>query len=154
MRTGETLACARILTFFLLAMPAPLLAQEIETSVGEPSVKTGRPASSETPSFTFRKRRVRVDTDARLQAIIERIRRYQHYPGIARESGAQGAATVSFQILPDGRLHDLRVKNTSGNAFLDDASLEAVRKSAPLPYLDKTLVLTIRYTLLRTTDQP
>ena len=154
MRTGKTLVCARILTFFLLTMPAPLLAQEIETSVDAPSVKTGRPASSETPSFTFRKRRVRVDSDARLQAILERIKRHQHYPGIARESGAQGAATVSFQILPDGRLHDLRVKNTSGNAFLDDASLEAVRKAAPLPYLDKTLVLTIRYTLTRTTDQP
>ena len=98
MRTGGTLVCARILTFFLLTMPAPLLAQEIETSVDAPSVNTSRPASPETPSFTFRKRRVRVDSDARLQAILERIKRYQHYPGIARESGTEGAATVSFRF--------------------------------------------------------
>ena len=64
----------------------------------------------------------------------------------------EGAATVSFRVLPDGRLRGLRIKKTSGNAHLDHASLEAVRKAAPLPWLDKTLVLTIRYTLTRTTD--
>ncbi len=145
MRTAFALIA---LAFFFLFMPKPLPAQEIKTSVSEPT---------EAPSFTFftfRKRRVRMDADARLQAILNRIRRHQHYPALARESGAEGAATVSFRVLPDGRLRNLRIKKTSGNAFLDDASLEAVRKAAPLPWLDKTLVLTIRYTLLRTTDSP
>ena len=132
-----------LIAFLVLSTPAPLPAQEIETSVSEPT---------EAPSFTFRKKRVRMDADARIAAILERIRRHQHYPALARESGAEGAATVSFRVLPDGRLQDLRIKKTSGNAFLDDASLEAVRKAAPLPWLDKTLVLTIRYTLTRTTD--
>lgn len=131
------------LAFFVLSTPAPLPAQEIQTSVDPP---TG------TPSFTFRKRRARMDADARLKAIIARIRRHQHYPALARESGAEGAATVSFRVLPDGRLEGLRIKKTSGNAHLDAATLEAVRKAAPLPRLDKTLVLTIRYTLTRTTD--
>lgn len=131
------------LAFFILSTPAPLPAQEIETSVNEPP---------EAPSFTFRKRRVGIDADARVAAILNRIRRHQHYPPLARESGAEGAATVSFRVLPDGRLRGLRIKKTSGNAFLDGASLEAVRKAAPLPWLDKTLVLTIRYTLTRTTD--
>ena len=128
---------------FLLADLKPLSAQEIETSVDKPT---------EAPSFTFRKRRVGMAEDARVKAILGRIRRHQHYPALARESGAEGAATVSFRILPDGRLRNLRIKKTSGNAHLDDASLEAVRKAAPLPWLDKTLVLTIRYTLTRTTD--
>ena len=151
----KKISCAKYLVLvlgFLLVTPGLLFAQEIETSVDAPSVKTSHPASSETPSFTFRKRRVGADANAQVAAIIARIKRHQHYPGIARESGAEGASTVSFQILPNGRLRDLRIKKTSGNAFLDDASLEAVRKSAPLPYLDKTLVLTIRYTLTRTTD--
>ena len=142
MRTAFALIA---LAFFFLFMPKPLPAQEIKTSVSEPP---------EAPSFTFRKRRVRMDADARLQAILNRIRRHQHYPVVARESGAEGAATVSFRVLPDGRLRGLRIKKTSGNAHLDNASLEAVRKAAPLPWLDKTLVLTIRYTLLRTTDSP
>ena len=153
MRTARTPICAKII-FFLLATPAPLLAQEIETSVDAPSRKAERPAPPGTPSFTFRKRRVGMDADARLQAILNRIRRHQHYPGLARESGAEGAATVSFRVLPDGRLQGLRIKKTSGNAHLDGATLEAVRKAAPLPYLEKTLVLTIRYTLLHTTDSP
>ncbi len=142
MRTAFALIA---LASFFLFMPKPLPAQEIKTSVSEPS---------EAPSFTFRKRRVRMDADARLQAVLNRIRRHQHYPALARESGAEGAVTVSFRVLPDGRLQGLRIKKTSGNAHLDDASLEAVRKAAPLPWLDKTLVLTIRYTLLRTTDSP
>lgn len=153
MRAARTPICAKII-FFLLATPAPLLAQEIETSVDAPSRKAERPAPPESPSFTFRKKRVGMDADARLQAILDRIRRHQHYPGVARESGAEGAATVSFRVLPDGRLAGLRIKKTSGNAHLDHASLEAVRKAAPLPYLEKTLVLTIRYTLLHTTDSP
>ena len=136
-------ASAFIALFFLISIPAPLPAQEVETSVDAPGG---------TPSFTFRKRRVGTDADARLAAILGRIRRHQHYPGLARESGAEGAATVSFRVLPDGRLADLRIKKTSGNAHLDGATLEAVRKAAPLPHLDKTLVLTIRYTLTRTTD--
>ena len=137
-------AFARIaLALFLLSTPAPLPAQEIKTSVSEPP---------EAPSFTFRKRRVGTDADARVAAILGRIKRHQHYPPLARESGAEGAATVSFRVLPDGRLRNLRIKKTSGNAHLDGASLEAVRKAAPLPWLDKTLVLTIRYTLTRTTD--
>ncbi len=140
MRTAFALIA---LAFFILSTPAPLSAQEIETSVSEPS---------EAPSFTFRKRRVGVDADARVAAILGRIKRHQHYPPLARESGAEGAATVSFRVLPDGRLQGLRIKKTSGNAHLDGASLEAVRKAAPLPWLDKTLVLTIRYTLTRTTD--
>ena len=138
MRIGRT-----IIALLVLSIPAPLPAQEIETSVSEPP---------EAPSFTFRKRRVGMDADARVAAILNRIRRHQHYPPLARESGAEGAATVSFRVLPDGRLRNLRIKKTSGNAFLDGASLEAVRKAAPLPWLDKTLVLTIRYTLTRTTD--
>ena len=140
MRTAFALIA---LALFFLFIPKPLSAQEIKTSVSEPS---------EAPSFTFRKRRVGVDADARVAAILGRIKRHQHYPALARESGAEGAATVSFRVLPDGRLRDLRIKKTSGNAFLDHASLEAVRKAAPLPWLDKTLVLTIRYTLKRTTE--
>ena len=141
-----------IALFLLISTPAPLPAQEIQTSVDTPSLKAEPPAPTGTPSFTFRKRRARMDADARLAAIIARIRRHQHYPALARESGAEGAATVSFRVLPDGRLEGLRIKKTSGNAHLDAATLDAVRKAAPLPRLDKTLVLTIRYTLTRTTD--
>ena len=143
MRSAKGLVCAKALALVLLAAPAPLPAQEIDTSVDAPG---------EAPSITFRKRRVGMDADARLKAILGRIRQHQHYPALARESGAEGAATVSFRVLPDGRLRDLRIKKTSGNAHLDEASLEAVRKAAPLPYLSKTLVLTIRYTLTRTPD--
>lgn len=137
----KTTSFARTLLWllaFLLAAPAGPAAQEAETS--------GRAASPETPHFTFTKRR--AGADARLRAIVRRIQRHQHYPEVARSAGVEGASTVSFRILPNGKPGGLRIKRTSGNAVLDRASLEAVRKAAPLPYVDKTLVLTMRYHLL------
>ena len=141
MRTALALTA---LALFLLSIPAPLPAQEIETSVSEPP---------EAPSFTFRKRRVGMDADARVAAILNRIRRHQHYPPLARESGAEGAATVSFRVLPDGRPCGVcGSRRPRATPIWTMPPLEAVRKAAPLPWLDKTLVLTIRYTLTRTTD--
>ena len=142
---AKTLFC---LLAFLLIAPAWPDAQETETSgsAGPASAKPGRSASTEAPHFTFTKKR--AGADARLRAIVRRIRRHQHYPGIARRAGVEGASIVSFQILPDGKPGGLRIKRTSGNAVLDRASLEAVRRAAPLPYVEKTLVLTVRYHLL------
>ena len=78
MRTAFALIA---LALFLLADLKPLSAQEIETSVDKPT---------EAPSFTFRKRRVGMAEDARVKAILGRIRRHQHYPALARESGGGG----------------------------------------------------------------
>ncbi len=106
------------------------------------------PPRVEAPSFTFTKRR--GGADARVAAIVERVKRHHLYPEVARRAGAEGVSTVSFGVLPNGQVHELRIKHTSGNALLDKAALEAVRKAAPLPPFDKTLVLRIRYTLVET----
>lgn len=129
----KILSCLLLLA---LAAPARPDAQEVEIS-------------PEAPLLTFRKRRVGAETDPRLRAILERIGRGGRYPPLARQSGAEGAATVRFRILPNGEPGGLEIKNSSGNALLDRAALEAVRSAAPLPYLDKTLALTIRYRLRR-----
>ena len=82
MRTAFALIA---LAFFLLATPAPLPAQEIKTSVDPPSKKAERPAPSEKPSFTFRKRRLQMDADARL---ADDCRAHQAPPALSRVSRA------------------------------------------------------------------
>ncbi len=137
------------LTVFALIAPVQLAAQEAETSVSAPPAKANlyEGAPPETPHFTFTKKWVRAGANTRIRSILQRIKRHARYPDIARASGAEGTSTISFWILPNGRPRDLGIRKTSGNAFLDRASLEAVRKAAPLPYFNKTLVLTIRYNL-------
>lgn len=126
-----------LLVFLALAAPARPAAREIEA------------AALEAPRLDFRKKRVGAEADPRLRAILARVARRGRYPRAARESGAEGVSTVRFRILPNGEPGGLRIKKTSGNALLDAAALEAVREAAPLPYLDRTIVLTIRYRLRR-----
>lgn len=146
----KILSCLLLLAL-ALAAPARPDAQEIEASIAAPPAKAapGRAAPPGAPRLTFRKRRVGAESDPRLRAILDRIGRGGRYPRLARRAGAEGAATVRFRILPNGEPGGLAIKRTSGNALLDAAALEAVRRAAPLPYLDRTLVLTIRYRLRR-----
>ena len=142
MKIGDrAITCAIAFLLFLPATPAPL-AQEIKTSVDAP------PGA---PSFTFRKRRVRDDADTRLQAILQRIRPTSATRESRANRGRRARPPSASGFCRTGGSRT-RIKKTSGNAHLDDATLEAVRKAAPLPYLGKTLVLTIRYTLTRATD--
>ena len=137
MRSARLAKILALLALLALAAPARPAAREIEAVLPE------------APRLDFRKRRVGAEADPRLRAILARVERRGRYPGAARESGAEGASTVRFRILPNGEPGGLRIKKTSGNALLDAAALQAVREAAPLPYLDRTIVLTIRYRLRR-----
>lgn len=138
MRSARLRKILALLALLALAAPARPAAREIEAA-----------ALPEAPRLDFRKRRVGAEADPRLRAILARVERRGRYPRAARESGAEGVSTVRFRILPNGEPGGLRIKKTSGNALLDAAALEAVREAAPLPYLDRTIVLTIRYRLRR-----
>ncbi len=84
---------------------------------------------------------------ALLEAILARIQKAKRYPEQARAMGIEGTAVVAFHILPGGGVGDLRLRQSSGHPSLDEASLDAVRRAAPYPYLRHALVLPIRYTL-------
>jgi protein TonB len=83
----------------------------------------------------------------RISAILSQILREKRYPPSARERGIEGTATVAFQIEQNGRLGFLKLQKSSGNAALDRASLEAIRRAAPFPFVPRLLVLPIRYRL-------
>lgn len=96
------------------------------------------PAEGPPPSHVLRER---------LAQITARIEKAKRYPEGARLMGVEGTAVVAFRILPDGRVEDLLIRQTSGHSSLDAATLEAVRRAQPLPYVHHALVLPVRYTL-------
>ncbi|HXM18864.1 MAG TPA: energy transducer TonB [Candidatus Tumulicola sp.] len=51
------------------------------------------------------------------------------YPDFCKESGIQGVVIVLVTLGPDGRVLDARVEQPAGCGALDQAALEAARKS-------------------------
>jgi protein TonB len=55
------------------------------------------------------------------------------YPAMARRMGWEGKVVVSFLVLSDGSVRDVRVVLGSGHPALDRGAVDAVRKAAPFP---------------------
>ena len=49
------------------------------------------------------------------------------YPEIARVSGYEGIVLVFAEILPDGRVGNIKIRKSSGYAILDQSAIEAVK---------------------------
>ena len=55
------------------------------------------------------------------------------YPPAARKNGWEGKVVVSFRLLSDGSVQDVRVVQGSGHAALDRGAIDAVRNASPFP---------------------
>ena len=55
------------------------------------------------------------------------------YPATARRMGWEGKVVVSFHLLSDGSVRDVRVVQGSGHAALDRGAVDAVRSASPFP---------------------
>jgi protein TonB len=80
-------------------------------------------ASGGTPGTT-------VDYGARLLAWLER---HKQYPPRARDRRQEGAVMLYLAIARDGAVLAYRIREGSGHAALDHATLEMVERASPLP---------------------
>ncbi len=55
------------------------------------------------------------------------------YPRIARRRGYEGVVVLKVEILPNGRVGELRVKRSSGHHTLDKSALNTVKKWTFIP---------------------
>ncbi len=85
--------------------------------------------------------------DPRLVTIWKRINRAKYYPETARRDGVEGAPKVVFSILEDGKVSQVKIVESSGNAVLDGAAMEAIQNSAPLPFYPQPITIAVRYSL-------
>jgi TonB family protein len=71
-----------------------------------------------------------------LKGVTTKVRQnwYALVPEVARK-GQKGQVVVTFTIVRDGKIQDLRVRSTSGSDVLDRASTGAVAASSPLQAL-------------------
>lgn len=79
--------------------------------------------------------------------ILRRIEAAKHYPEQARRFGHRGTVAVRFRVAPDGAVAAAEVVGSSGSPLLDAASLETVRRAAPLPRIAGWLRVRISYGL-------
>ena len=85
--------------------------------------------------------------DGILAHILRRIEGAKRYPEEARRLGHRGTVAVRFRIGLDGAVAAAEVTASSGSSLLDAASLETVRRAAPLPAVPGWLRVRISYGL-------
>jgi protein TonB len=65
--------------------------------------------------------------------VLDWLARYRTYPLPARRAHIEGVVQLRVVLLPDGRLVDARVEQSSGHRILDQAALDLLTHAAPLP---------------------
>lgn len=65
--------------------------------------------------------------------VLEWLAQHRRYPGPARRARLQGTVEVIVVLMPDGRLVDQRIAQSSGHAILDKAALDLLRRASPVP---------------------
>lgn len=63
--------------------------------------------------------------------IKQKIQEEKRYPRWALRIGQEGVTRIVFNVLPSGRIDDLRLKQSSGFEELDKEALDAVRRASP-----------------------
>ena len=81
------------------------------------------------------------------QLLRDRIERAKQYPHEARRQGMEGTTEVEFQVAKDGSVKEVMVVRSSGFPLLDQASMETIRRAAPLPVIPGTIRIAISYRL-------
>jgi TonB family protein len=81
---------------------------------------------------------------ANLAAAIERTK---NYPRLARERGIEGVVRLRFRLTSSGTVEKIEVVHSSGSEILDNASIGAVYRAAPLPYVSGWVDMPMKYEL-------
>jgi protein TonB len=73
--------------------------------------------------------------------LLRHLAKYKRYPDDARRRGAEGVVKLKFVVDAEGNVLSYEVVGSSGNASLDRATLEMLRRAQPLPEPPKELLI-------------
>ena len=79
--------------------------------------------------------------------LVEAIERVKKYPRMARERGMEGVVRLRFMLNHSGGVDAVEVVKSSGYEILDSASISAVYRAAPMPYVNGWVEMPMRYVL-------
>lgn len=105
------------------SLPEPPLALAAPPPPAQPAVDAGLPV---TPIADT------VVSTATLR-VLEWLAQHRRYPASARRARLQGTVEIVVVLMPDGRLVNQRIAQSSGHAVLDKAAMELLRRASPLP---------------------
>jgi protein TonB len=67
------------------------------------------------------------------RAVTARVRRVFYFPRNARDQNVTGMVVIRMTVLRNGMLESLDIGKSSGNASLDEAAFNIMKKAQPLP---------------------
>jgi protein TonB len=112
--------------------PADLKRDVAPTASARNERKSAGGASTSTPSErsggASSSRSAAKAEAAYLAALRRAISRHQRYPDDARRRRRTGVVTLSFVVQGDGRIRQVRVTKSSGDASLDEAAMQALQR--------------------------
>ncbi len=79
--------------------------------------------------------------------LFEAIEKVKKYPRLARERGMEGVVRIRFRLNPSGGVENIKVVKSSGYKILDSASISAVYRAAPMPYVNGWVDMPMKYVL-------
>lgn len=108
--------------------PAPVVAQKVNAAqtVVQQKATTGKASAAHNGGQAGAK----ADYYAKLKAKLAHNKRY---PRASRRRGEEGIVTVSFTAHANGDARPIRVVESSGSKRLDQAAIDMVKRSQPLP---------------------
>lgn len=109
------------------AAPGPIAAAAVPARTEAAVARTG---TADTPGTDEKARKQEADYYAQLAAYLNRKK---SYPAEAKKARQQGVVAVRFTVGRTGEVSGIAVKRSSGHDLLDAATLELVRRVAPLP---------------------
>ncbi|MEK6689791.1 MAG: energy transducer TonB [Nitrospirota bacterium] len=71
-----------------------------------------------------------------IREIRESIENAKVYPWLARKKGIEGKVVLRFRVMQDGMVKEIELVESSGFEILDKVSVETIKRSAPLPYIN------------------
>jgi periplasmic protein TonB len=129
-------------------------------SVPTPAARPSRAPSISQPaasSTSLRSSNDATPNSATLEfknALLRHIAKFQRYPKSAERQRLQGTVQAVFSVSRDGRLLDAWVKTSSGEAELDKAAIDTIRRAQPLPVIPSVLPDPIKIELALGFDSP
>lgn len=99
---------------------------------GTPSPKSSAPFDSSASASSSHNSKMTYIKE-NFSYIKNMIQKNAIYPKIARHFGWEGKVTVSFVILSNGSVKEMKIQQSSGRELLDQSALQAVRNASPFP---------------------
>lgn len=113
--------------------PAQAPAPQTPQAVAPEGADTG---TAQTKGDDPKAKREEADYYTQLSA---HLNRKKHYPSEAKKARQQGVVTVRFTVHANGTISAASIRNSSGHALLDQATLELMERVSPLPKFPRSM---------------